>query len=73
MEDLFFFDADCRIGSGPNTGIGPGVRELLDEMDEYGIDRAVVHHVNAPMLGALESTTDSVMVQINMPWLPRSE
>ena len=58
MEDLFFFDADCRIGSGPNTGIGPGVRELLDEMDEYGIDRAVVHHVNAPMLGALESNRE---------------
>ena len=58
MEDLFFFDADCKIGSGPNTGIGPTVRELLDEMDEYGVDRALVHHINAPMVGALESNRD---------------
>ena len=58
MDDLFFFDADCQIGSGPNTGIGPTVRELLDEMDEYGIDRALVRHINAPMLGALESNRE---------------
>lgn len=58
MNDLFFFDADCQIGSGPNTGIGPNVRDLLDEMDEYGIDRALVRHINAPMLGALESNRE---------------
>ena len=58
MDDLFFFDADCKIGSGPNTGIGPSVRELLDEMDEYGIDRALVRHINAPMVGALESNRE---------------
>ena len=58
MEDLFFFDADCQIGSGPNSGIGPSIREFLDEMDEYGVDRALVRHLNAPMLGALESNKD---------------
>ena len=58
MDDLFFFDADCKIGSGPNVGIGPTLRELLDEMDEYGVDRALVHHINTPMVGALESNRD---------------
>ena len=58
MDDIFFFDADCQIGSGPNSGVGPTVREFLDEMDEYGIDRALVRHINAPMVGALESNRD---------------
>ncbi len=55
MDDLFFFDADCKIGSGPNTGIGPDAKALLDEMDDYGVDCALVRHINAPMLGAIES------------------
>ena len=58
MDDIFFFDADCQIGSGPNDGVGPTVSEFLDEMDEYGIDRALVRHINAPMVGALESNRD---------------
>jgi len=52
MRDLFFFDADCQIGSGPAIGIKPGVTELLADMDRFGIDRALVRHGNSSLLGA---------------------
>ena len=42
MEDLKFFDANCRIGD--DTEAKPGVAELLKEMDYYGVDRALVRH-----------------------------
>ena len=55
MKELFFFDADCRVGSNPTVGMLPGVKETLAEMDEYGVDKALVCHGNAPMLGAVQS------------------
>ena len=55
MDDLFFFDADCRVGSGPVIGIQPGVKELLAEMDHFGIDKAVIQHGSTGMLGAAQA------------------
>ena len=52
MKDLFFFDADCAVGSGPAIGIRPGVRELLADMDRCGVDKALVRHGNFKQLGA---------------------
>jgi len=52
MRDIFFFDADCQIGSGPAIGIRPGAAELLADMDRFGIDRALVRHGNCGLLGA---------------------
>ena len=52
MRDLFFFDVDCAIGSGPAIGVKPGVRELLADMDRCGVDRALVRHGNFKQLGA---------------------
>ncbi len=58
MKDLLFFDADCRVGSGPNIGIRPGVTELLEDMNYYGVDKALVMHGNIAMLGALETNRE---------------
>ena len=52
MKELFFFDADCQVGSGPGIGIKPGVKELLTDMDRFGIDRSLVRHGNSALLGA---------------------
>ncbi|MBP5532117.1 MAG: amidohydrolase family protein [Lentisphaeria bacterium] len=52
MKEIFFFDADCQIGSGPAIGVKPGVRELLADMDRFGIDRSLVRHGNCALLGA---------------------
>ena len=52
MKDLFFFDADCAVGSGPAIGIRPDVKRLLADMDRFGVDRALVRHGNFKMLGA---------------------
>jgi len=52
MRNLFFFDVDCAVGSGPGIGIRPGVKELLSDMDRFGIDRALVRHGNFKLLGA---------------------
>ena len=52
MRELFFFDADCQIGSGPAIGIKPGANELLADMDRFGIDRSLVRHGNCALLGA---------------------
>ena len=43
MKDLMFFDAGCRIGNKIN---GPGctAAELLELMDQAGIDKALVEH-----------------------------
>jgi len=40
-----FFDANCRIGRGrlPAPGGLESAEDLLREMDEFGIDRALVH------------------------------
>lgn len=52
MKEIFFFDADCQIGSGPAIGVKPGVKELLSDMDRFGIDRSLVRHGNCALLGA---------------------
>ena len=52
MKELMFFDANCRIGDTINQP-GPGVAALLDEMDRYGVDRALVRHANIAAAGAL--------------------
>lgn len=58
MKDLFFYDADCRIGSSPVTGPGPGVKELLQHMDYCGVDQALVRHSNIAMYGAVETNME---------------
>lgn len=52
MRDLFFFDADCSVGSGPAIGVRPDVKQLLADMDRCGVDRALVRHGNFKQLGA---------------------
>ena len=49
MEEMFFFDANCRIGNGP-YGVHPGVDGLLAEMDIFGIDKALVRCNDADQL-----------------------
>lgn len=51
MDDLFFFDANCRIGNGPR-GVYPGAAELLAEMDLFGVERALVRCNDADLLSA---------------------
>ena len=46
MKELMFFDANCRIGSYYNGGGAPDAKALLDEMDYYGVDQALVRHSN---------------------------
>lgn len=53
MKDLFFFDADCKLGSSPVKGIGPGVPELIQHMDYSGVDMALIQHANIAMQGAV--------------------
>lgn len=55
MEELMFFDADCRIGD--HVDRLPGVPELLEEMDLYGVDRALVRHNGIPF-GALNTNRE---------------
>ena len=43
MDDLMFFDVNCRIGNACNAP-GPGIGELLTDMDRFGVDRALVRH-----------------------------
>ena len=49
MSSLRFFDANCRIGRGnrPAPGGIESADDLLREMDEFGIDRALVHGTEA--------------------------
>ena len=42
MEDLMFFDANCRVGDYISRN--PDVPELLEDMDHYGVDRALIRH-----------------------------
>ena len=51
MEEMFFFDANCRIGNGP-FGVHPGVDELLADMDLFGIDKVLVRCNDADLLSA---------------------
>lgn len=52
MKELMFFDANCQVGDTV-TRILPGIPELLKDMDRYGVDRALVRHTDAGMLGAV--------------------
>jgi hypothetical protein len=44
-----FFDCDCAVGRQviPQPGSYHSVHELLEEMDYFGIERALVYHVSA--------------------------
>ena len=56
MRELFFHDAMCAAGMpfhGGNVAATP--EALLAEMDYYGIDRALVRHVNLDAAGAVLS------------------
>ena len=56
MRELFFYDAMCAAGMplhGGNVAATP--EALLAEMDYYGIDRALVRHVNLDAAGAVLS------------------
>ena len=47
MKEIMFFDANCRIGSFFNGGpCAENTAALLKEMDYYGVDRALVRHIN---------------------------
>ena len=68
MKNLTFFDADCRIGSGPKIGIKPDAAALIADMDYYGIEKALVYHGNISMLGALKTNQDlAEMLQAEDP------
>lgn len=43
MDDMIFFDANCRIGNACDAP-GASAAELIREMDRYGVDRALVRH-----------------------------
>lgn len=53
MKECMFFDANCRIGNSMNAP-GPDAKELLSDMDYYGVDKALVRHAAIPT-GALAS------------------
>lgn len=52
MKDIFFFDSNVRVGFD-NRHRGAPVQELLDEMDLYGIDRALVRSMSTKCSGAV--------------------
>ena len=52
MQKLMFFDANVKIGN-TISGPAPGVGELLEEMDRFGIDYALIRHGNLEALGAV--------------------
>lgn len=53
MKECMFFDANCRIGNSMNAP-GPDAKELLSDMNTYGVDKALVRHAAIPT-GALSS------------------
>ncbi|OQA84009.1 MAG: Amidohydrolase [Lentisphaerae bacterium ADurb.Bin242] len=53
MKECMFFDANCRIGNSMNAP-GPDAKELLSDMDAYGVDKSLVRHAAIPT-GALSS------------------
>lgn len=52
MKDIFFFDANARVGFD-NHRRGASVDELLAEMDFYGVDRALIRCMSTPCSGAV--------------------
>ena len=61
MKDLMFFDANCRIGDVLERPL-PGVSGLLEDMDRYGVDRALVQHNSLATLGA--ENTNAALVEM---------
>lgn len=55
MRDLFFFDANVRLGSPMNGGLqyAADVPALLQEMDRNGVESALVRAMNTAEAGAL--------------------
>ena len=51
MKELMFFDAATWIGNRVDKPF-PNVKELLKEMDYYGVEKALVQHQALGMLGA---------------------
>lgn len=58
MKDLFFFDADCRMGEGPEYGQYTTVQQLLMDMDDAGVDKALVAYCFTQSLGAEMSNAE---------------
>ncbi len=53
MRELFFYDSMCAVGlplTGGTAATTPD--ELHKEMDRYGIDKALVRHINLPNINA---------------------
>lgn len=62
MEELMFFDVNCSVGDYIDHF--PGVPELLQDMDYYGIDRALIRHnglAKAPL-----STNETIAEWVKM-------
>ena len=57
MKELMFFDANARVGD-TMMGPRPGVKKLLEEMDRYGVEKALVRHGNVDTLGAFGANRD---------------
>lgn len=55
MQELMFFDANCRLGATPDGAPGlPDLKTLFSEMDYYGVDKALIRHTSISK-GALTS------------------
>ena len=60
MDDLFFFDANCRFGRRMNGG-SPVVetpQQLVETMDRFGVDRALVRHMDIGNRSTPKSNAD---------------
>ncbi len=55
MEDLTFFDVNCRIGTPMCGGLdfAPDAGKLLEKLNYAGVEKAVVSHVNTASGGAV--------------------
>lgn len=58
MKDIFFFDADCRIGTGPDYGQYTSVADLISDMNDAGVDKALVAYGFTSRLGAVQSNIE---------------
>lgn len=59
MRELFFYDANCSLGLPMNGGNSAAdAKALLAEMDYYGVDKALVRHLNLDPAGALHTNED---------------
>lgn len=59
MQELFFYDANCCLGLPMNGGnYAPDAAALLQEMDYYGVGKALVRHLNLDPAGAVQTNAD---------------